>query len=81
MISMIRHDQQMRSSKKKSYPVVTFVASSLVSFFNLWLSMKCAKNSTKVVYKLGVLAHFAPWGILGLGLLAHIRHKKSDKKN
>ena len=81
MINMIRHDQQMRSSKKKSYHVVTFVASSLVSFFNLLLSMKCAKNSTKVVYKLEVLAHFSPWGILGLGVLAHIRHKKSDKKN
>ena len=23
------------------------------------------------VYKLGVLAHFAPWGVLDLGVLAH----------
>ena len=39
------------------------------------------KLNSLVVYKLGVLAHFVPWDILGLGVLAQFRHKKTDKKN
>ena len=28
-------------------------------------------HQMELVYKLGVLAHFAPWGVLDLGVLAH----------
>ena len=28
----------------------------------------------------GVLAHFAPWGIFGLGVLAHFGSKNQTKK-
>ena len=33
-----------------------------------------------VVCKLGVLRHFYPWGVFGLGVLGHFRLKNKTRK-
>ena len=62
------------SFHKKSYLWISILKCCKVSFY-------CMSKPSSVVYNLGVLLHFATWGIFGLGSLSTFWIQKSGKEN